>query len=157
MQRKDQRTPTRVDLDAYNAILKLTVYTMEACKPKSKEDKAGKTVENHHHVPARYSHIGEDIVREVINAGAYILEADKTYVGENIPADELRSHFRRRIELEDMALGALYRAEHMIRALHDHRPFADSTITYWVSLIVNARNLVSGLRSRDKRVSKGIG
>ena len=39
MQRKENRTPTKIELDAYNKILELTDYSMGVCKPKTYTDK----------------------------------------------------------------------------------------------------------------------
>lgn len=38
-QLEDKRTPTKVDLDAYNKILILSTYSMGVCKPKQRKDK----------------------------------------------------------------------------------------------------------------------
>lgn len=36
-QLKDKRTPTNVELECYNLILKLSTFTMSVCKPKTKK------------------------------------------------------------------------------------------------------------------------
>lgn len=61
-QRVDERTHTKDCLAVYTKTLELTKYSMEVCKPKVKKDKDGKNRESNHHVPTRYSRIGDRLV-----------------------------------------------------------------------------------------------
>ena len=144
MQLKEKRTPTNVELDAYNKLLKLTDYSMSVCKPKQKRDEKGILHDNNHHVPQRYNQIGEFIVKTLIGIGAIVLEANGYYVGNNLNREERMMNFNERIRLQRAAIAQTYRIEHCIRVLHFHKPFADSTISYWIYLLVETRkSLVS--------------
>ena len=57
---------------------------MEVCKPKVKKDKDGKNRESNHHVPTRYSRIGDRIVDTLLDIGGIILEANEIYIGNNL-------------------------------------------------------------------------
>ncbi len=139
MQRKESRTPTKIELDAYNKVLELTDYSLSVCKPKTYKDKNGNVHSDNHHVPARYVKIGEYIMTTIIDIGAMILEANEKYVGKNLNPKSRKENIEERIKLQNTAIARSYRVEHCIRMLHKHRPFADSTISYWAKLLCEAR------------------
>ena len=85
------RTPTEIDLDAYNKILELSTYSMEVCKPKTKKNKDGTTRSSNHHIQARFRKVGEDIEQNIFSIGAMTLEANELYIGKNLnKADNLK-------------------------------------------------------------------
>lgn len=139
MQLKENRTPTKIELDAYNKILKLTNYSMEVCKPKVKTDKNGIKHNDNHHVPMRYSKVGEYIIQSLVEMGALILEANDYYINKNLNQKDRKNNVEERIKLQTRAIAISYRVEHCIRTLHEHKPFADSTISYWIGLLCSAR------------------
>lgn len=139
MQLREKRTPTKVELDAYNKLLELTDYSMSVCKPKQKKDNNGVLHDNNHHVPKRYGQIGEYIVKTIIEIGATVLESNDYYVGNNLNKEERLTNYNERIKLQRKAIAKTYQVEHCIRVLHFHKPFADSTISYWIHLLVESR------------------
>lgn len=139
MQLKEKRTPTNIELDVYNKLLELTDYSMSVCKPKQKKDKNGILHDNNHHIPKRYSQVGEYIAKTLIEIGAIVLEANGYYVGNNLNKEERLMNFNERLRLQRIAIAQTYRIEHCIRVLHFHKPFADSTISYWIHLLVESR------------------
>ena len=152
---KAKRRPTRVNLEAYNKVLDLSEYTMSACKPKQKKNSDGSVSDDNHHVPMRYKFMGDDITRLVCEAGGLILEANEIYVAKNIQVEVRIRHYHRRIELQERAIGHLFRVEHMVNMLQMHRPFAESTIRYWTGLIVTARAAVIAWCNGDKESLRG--
>lgn len=155
-QRTDQRVKTKEELDVYTKCLKLTSYTMERCKPQNKKDKDGNIKENRHNIPARYAEIGKLMQQIVFEMGADILEANEIYVNANLNREDRLKNYKSRVELQNHAIRLTYRLEHMIRVMNDHRPFANNTLTYWVGLLVDVRELVIAWKDRDIRDAKGI-
>ncbi len=152
MQRKESRTPTKIELDAYNKMLELTDYSLSVCKPKTYKDKNGNVHSDNHHVPARYVKIGEYIMTTIIDIGAMILEANEKYVGKNLNPKSRKENIEERIKLQNTAIARSYRVEHCIRMLHKHRPFADSTISYWVKLLCEARKSIIAWKDSTARM-----
>lgn len=155
-QRENQRAPTRLELDAYNKILALAKYSMEVCKPKQKKDKQGNFHDSKHHIPMRYSKIGDYINTTIMEFGAEILEANELYVGGNLNAEDRKQNIDRRIRLQTNAIAKTYKTEHCIRVLHEHRPFADSTITYWIYLLVTARDSMKKWKDSDVKMRRKL-
>lgn len=151
-----KRTPTRVDLESYNKILELATYSMSVCKPKQKKDSRGVTRDSPHHVPMRYAKIGDLINTTITEIGAMILEANAIYVNSNLNAADRKANYDERIRLQTIAIALTYRVEHCIRVLHDHRPFADSTITWWMHLLVDARKSTVAWKDSDVRKRRDI-
>ena len=147
--RVDERTPTLVELDVYSKCLKLTDHTLSVCKVK--ESKA-----NNKHLIKRQMKIGHKLIDLVIEMGADILEANNIYVGNNLNLEERKKHYEERLLLQEHAKRITYRMEHMIRVLHFNRPFANSTITYWVKLLIETRTLLIKWREKDLSMFKGI-
>lgn len=144
-QRVDQRQETLVSLATYQKLLKLSQHTYNVCKVK--ENKS-----NRKHIIKRQLKTGQQLIDIVNEIGAYILEANNIYVGSNLDKEYLAYNYKRRIKLEDNAKSLTFRMEHLIRVLNFNRPFADSTITYWVKLLVETRQLLS--KWRDSEVKK---
>lgn len=144
-QRVDQRQETLVSLATYQKLLKLSQHTYNVCKVK--ENKS-----NRKHIIKRQLKTGQQLIDIVNEIGAYILEANNIYVGSNLDKEYLAYNYKRRIKLEDNAKSLTFRMEHLIRVLHFNRPFADSTITYWVKLLVETRQLLT--KWRDSEVKK---
>lgn len=140
--RKDERKPTSPELEAYSKCIKLTNHTLSVCKVK--ENKT-----NRHHLLKRQLRLGNRLVDYVIEMGAYILEANNIYVGANLNLEERIANYKKRIDLQNKAKLLTYRMEHTIRVLHTERPFADSTITYWMSLLIEDRNLIIKWKEKD--------
>ena len=154
-QRLDERVETKPNLDVYTKCLELTKYSMEVCKPKTKKDKNGKQRESNHHIPTRYTKIGEMIVGKLFDMGGIILEANERYVGSALnPADKCEN-LMFRIDLEDRAVSETYYIEHIVRTLNEHREFAESTFNYWIGQIVAVRKLLIAWRDSDKKSLKG--
>lgn len=143
-------TPLKIELDVYDVCLKLTEYSMGVCKPKVTKDKLGKNRESPHHIPTRYNHIGQDLLGILFEIGGYILEANEIYVGANLNKEERKNNYLKRIEMEKYCLSKTYTIEHYIRVLNDHKPFADSTITYWIAQVVELRNKLKKWIDSDK-------
>lgn len=143
-QRKDQRAPTSVDLEAYNQVLHLSEVTMRICKVKEKNC-------NNHHVAKRYVPIANLAMESTIQMGALILDANDLYVGSRADIDTRIRHYHKRIEMQEQALGLTYRLEHIIRILHDANNFANSTLTDWVSALVSTRDSIKAWSNSDNR------
>lgn len=94
-QRVDERVHTKDCLAVYTKALELTKYSMEVCKPKVKKDKDGKNRESNHHVPTRYSRIGDRIVDTLLDIGGIILEANEIYIGNNLKPEERIANLKR--------------------------------------------------------------
>ena len=156
MQLKDKRTPTNVELDTYNKLLELTNYSMSVCKPKQKKDKNGVLHDNNHHVPQRYCKVGEYIVNTLFDVGAIVLETNNYYIGSNLNQEERLNNFNNRIKLQTIAIAKTYRIEHCIRVLHFHKPFADSTISYWIFLLSETRKALISWKDSTVRKRTGI-
>lgn len=150
MQLKGQRTPTKVELETYNKILDLTNYSMGVCKPKVKTDKNGIKHNDNHHVPMRYSKVGEYIVKSLVEMGALILEANDYYINKNLNPQNRKENIESRIKLQTQAIAISYRVEHCIRTLHKHKPFADSTIEFWIGSLCDTRK--SMIKWKDSTV-----
>ena len=143
-QRLDEREPTLTDLDVYNKLLKLSDHTISVCKPKDKNV-------NNKHIPKRFTNIGNMLIEYVVTIGADIIEANELFVGENLNREARIANYRRRVWLQEDAKSLTFRMEHLIRTLHTHSPFADSTITYWMALLTETRSLLTKWRDRDLR------
>ena len=141
-QRTDERESTRVELDAYNKALKLSDHTLSVCKPKE-------TNVNNKHIAKRHISLGHKLEDLVVEIGADVLEANEIYVNSNLNVETRKKNLRDRIKLQNHALKQTYRMEHIIRTLHYNRPFADSTITYWMNLLVETRKLIKAWRDGD--------
>ena len=148
-QRVDQRDPTRVELDAYNKVLKLSDHVLSVCKPRE-------TKPNNHHIPKRNLVLGRTMMEIVVEMGADILDANLIYVGGNLPKDDRLRNYRERIRLQDHAKRLTYRAEHIFRILHFNTPFAESTVKYMMDLICETRDLITAWRESDLRASKQL-
>lgn len=133
--RVDERQATLPELEVYNKILKLTNHTLNVCKVK--ENKT-----NNKHLVKRQLKIGQQLIDIVIDMGADVLEANNIYVGVNLNVKDRVKNYYKRIDLQAQAKSLTYRMEHIIRVLQFDRPFADSTITYWISLLVETRQLL---------------
>lgn len=150
-QRVDQRSPTDVNLDAYNKVLNLTKVTFHICKTKDKNI-------NNHHVSKKNIPIANIAIQTVINMGSFILEANSIYVGFNANTESKINNYRKRINLQESALGLTFQLEHIIRALHDDSPFANSTLTDWIGNLVETRKSINAWLKSDKReLNKIIG
>lgn len=147
--RVDQRSPTLVELEVYNKCLKLTDHTLSVCKVK--ENKT-----NNKHIVKRQLRMGQMLVELVVQIGADIIEANNKYVGGNLNNEDRQRHYKERLLLQEHAKSLTYRMEHIIRVLHFNRPFADSTITYWITLLVDTRNLLIKWKEKDYNLLKGI-
>ena len=79
-----------------------------------------------------------------------IIQANEMFVGANLNINERIVNFQTRLRLQHEAISLSYRMEHIIRVLNDDRPFADSTLTYWVMLLVETRNLLVKWKDSDK-------
>ena len=156
-QLKNKQTPTDVDLDAYNKVLKLASYSMEVCKPKQRKDNKGNFHDSKHHIPMRYSKIGEFINTEITKLGAMVLNANSLYVKENLNIEDRKANYNERIRLQTVAIAMTFEVEHCIRVLHDHRPFADSTIRYWLYLLAEAREGMIKWKDSDVKKRKKLG
>ena len=148
-QRVDERTPTALNLDAYNKALKLSEFTFSVCKPKDKNV-------NNKHIPKRHMTIGNELKELAVEIGADILEANEIYVGSNISEEDRKINYKRRIELEEHARSCTYRMEHIMRILHFEHPFADSTITFWISLLCETRHLLTKWKDKEKATYKSL-
>ena len=148
-QRTDEREPTRVELDCYNKLLKLSDHTLSVCKPKDRNV-------NNKHIAKRHANLGHKLEDLVIEIGADILEANEIYVNSNLNVETRKKNFRDRIKLQNHALRQTYRMEHIIRTLHYNRPFADSTITYWMDLLVETRRMIKAWRDSDIKILSQI-
>lgn len=149
------RTPTEIDLDAYNKILELSTYSMEVCKPKTKKNKDGTTRSSNHHIQARFRKVGEDIEQNIFSIGAMTLEANELYIGKNLNKADRLENYNERIRLQTKAIAKTYYIEHCIRVLHKHRPFADSTLNWWTHLLVETRRSLIAWKNSDVRGRKG--
>lgn len=154
-QRKDQRAPTSVDLEAYNQVLHLSEVTMRICKVKEKKVNNRIVPEeknsNNHHIAKRYAPIANLAMEATIQIGALILDANDLYVGSRTDVDTRIRHYHKRIEMQEQALGLTYRLEHIIRFLHDTNNFANSTITDWIGALVNTRESIKAWSNSDNR------
>ena len=148
-QRVDQRKPTRVELDAYDKILKLNNHIMSVCKPRDNNP-------NNHHIPKRNAGIGKMLMEAVIEMGADVLEANRIYVGENIPVEDRLENYRERIRLQEHADRLTFRAEHILRVLHYDKPFADSTLKFALDLICEERAVLRAWKEADKKAAKSL-
>lgn len=160
----NERTPTYIELDAYNKSLKLLTYSMEVCKPKTKT-KLGRgengeeikhTYESNHHIPARYQSMGNRLLDALLDMSSAILEANEIYVGPNISKEERQENYMERIYLQKKAIGDSFYAENIVRILHEHKPFADSTIGYWIKLLVEARKSTKAWYSKTRADACGV-
>lgn len=141
-QRVDERKPTAVELDVYNKCLKLTDHTLSVCKVKDERT-------NTKHILKRQLKLGQELIDIVIDIGADILQANNIYVGGTLNLEDRIENYKYRIKIQNHAKSLTYRMEHIIRVLHFNRPFADSTITYWFSLLYETRNLLIGWKEKD--------
>lgn len=151
-QRKDERNPTRTELEAYNKVLKLSEHVKSVSKPKEPKP-------NNHHIPKRNAGLGKMMMDCVVEMGADILEANTGYyVGNNIPVEERIENYRERIKLQEHAKRLTFRLEHIFRILHYDDPFAESTTKYMMDLITETRDLLTNWRESElkevKRLSK---
>lgn len=142
-QRTDQRKPTRIDLECYQKCIKLTNHTLSVCKVKEKQT-------NNKHIVKRQLKLGQMLIDSVVEMGANIIQANEMFVGANLNINERIVNFQTRLRLQHEAISLSYRMEHIIRVLNDDRPFADSTLTYWVMLLVETRNLLVEWKDSDK-------
>lgn len=140
--RVDERQETLAELDVYNKCLKLTDHTLSVCKVK--ENKT-----NNKHIVKRQLKLGYKLIDMAVEIGANILEANNIYVGKNTSKENRIKNYYARIELQDGAKRLTYRMEHTIRVLHFNRPFAESTINYWVDLLMETRNLLIKWKEKD--------
>ena len=145
-QRTDQRNPTRVELEAYNKCLKLSEHVMSVCKPKDKNV-------NTHHIPKRNTGLGRMLMESCVEMGADILEANMIYVGNNLDAETRLRNYSERIALQDHAKRLSFRMEHIFRILHFDRPFAESTSSYMMDLLVETRDLITAWRESDLKMA----
>lgn len=127
-QLKSKQANTAVELNTYNKILDLSTYSMSVCKPKQRKDNKGVLHDDSHHVPKRYSYIGDSIMNDIAEIGAMVLEANAYYVKANLNEQDRKENYNKRIELQTVAYPKTFHIEHYIRLLNDHEPFADSTI-----------------------------
>lgn len=142
-QRTDQRKSTRIDLECYQKCIKLTNHTLSVCKVKEKQT-------NSKHIVKRQLKLGQMLIDSVVEMGANIIQANEMFVGANLNINERIVNFQTRLRLQHEAISLSYRMEHIIRVLNDDRPFADSTLTYWVMLLVETRNLLVKWKDSDK-------
>lgn len=142
-QRVDERFPTLDRLEVYNKCLRLTDHTLSVCKIKDNGNNTKK------HLIKRQIRIGQDLTDLVIQIGADILEASNIYVEENLNKEDRLKNYEKRIEIQNHAKSLTYRMEHIIRVLHFNRPFAESTIGYWIELLIETRGLLTNWRDRD--------
>ena len=142
--RVDEREPTRVNLECYNKLLKLSSHTLSVCKPKEKNT-------NNKHIPKRLVSVGHMLIDLVIDIGADIMEANDIFVGNNVDENVRNKNLRRRIELQEKAISKTYRMEHIINMLEYEFEFADSTLTYWVELLLETRNLTIKWKDSDRK------
>lgn len=149
MQRTDQRSPTRVELDCYNKVLKLSDHIMSVSKPKDKNV-------NTKHIPKRNLGLGRQLMEDAVELGADILEANEIYVGTNLDPEQRLQNYKDRIELQDHAKRLTYRIEHIFRILHFDRPFAESTSSYMMDLLCESRKLIIAWRESDMRAAKQL-
>lgn len=140
--RVDEREQTLVCFDVYQKLLNLSDFTFSVCKPKEKNV-------NNKHIPKRLISVGNMAIETVTEIGALILEANDKYVGKNIDIETRIVRYQRRIETEELTKSLTYRLEHIIRTLHKQCEFADSTITYWIGLLVDTRRLIVAWRDSD--------
>ena len=149
-QRTDQRDATKVELDCYNKILKLTDHVMSICKPKDENV-------NNHHIPKKNINIGKLLTEACVECGADILEANENfYVGKNLEIKARLANYQERINLQKHAIRLTFRMEHMIRVLHFNKPFAESTIKYFMDLLCEARALLIKWRDSEVNMSKQL-
>ena len=141
--RVDQRADTLPELEVYSKCIKLTSHTMSVCKIKEN----GST--NNKHLVKRQIKVGEMLVNIVIQIGTNILEANNKYVKENLNLKDRLQNYEKRLELQEEAKSLTYKVEHIIRVLHFDRPFADSTLTYWMELLTETRNLLVKWKQND--------
>lgn len=148
-------TETDDNLDAYTKALVLSKYTMETAKPKQKK-KNGKAYNSNKHIPMRYAELGKELTQLSVDIGSLILEANTAwYVGGNLNIADRRDNYIERIKLEKQAIAKTYRMEHIVRVLHEHKPFADSTFNYWIKLICETRKETIAWRDSEIRQLKG--
>ena len=148
-QRKDQRVPRHISLDAYQFVLKLTAYSDGVCKPKKKKDKNGVSYESNRHLAIGDAEKGKEIMRLLIKSGGIILDANKRYVASNLNRESRIENFKERIRLQTKVIGYLYRIEHIIRVIEERRPFHDDVFDYWVGMLVTARDSVIDWKNSD--------
>ena len=142
-QRVDERFPTLSKLKVYDKCLKLTDHTLNVCKIKDNGNNTKK------HLVKRQSKIGQYLIEIVIQVGADILEANNKYVEKNLNKDDQIRNYKKRLELEEHAKSLTYRMEHIIRVLHFNRPFDESTIGYWIELLMETRELLIKWKESD--------
>ena len=147
--RVDEREPTQTSLEVYDNCLKLSDHILSVCKPKEKNI-------NNKHIPKRNLGLGRMLTELVVDLGADIIEANTTYVGVNLNVEDRKKNYRKRIGLQEHAKSTTYRMEHIIRVLHFNAPFADSTITYMMQLLVETRQLLIGWKEKDMREAKSL-
>ena len=153
-----EQTPTDDNLDAYTNALKLSEYTMGACKPKQKKSKSGNLYESNKHIPMRFSELGKELMNLSIMIGALVLEANTAwYVGGNLNEVDRGNNYDERIKLEKQAIGLTCRMEHIVRVINEHRPFDDNTFTYWIHLIKKTREGIVAWRDSEISKRKGCG
>ena len=148
-QRVDERDPTRVELDAYNKVLKLNDFILSVCKPKDKNV-------NNHHIPKRNVGLGRQLMDAVVECGADILEANEIYVGKNLSPEQRLKNYEDRIELEEHARRLTYRMEHILRVLHFDKPFAESTIKMSMDLLCETRAIIIKWKESDVKMSNQL-
>lgn len=149
MQRTDQRSPTRVELDVYNKVLKLSDHVLSVSKPKDKNV-------NTKHIPKRNAGLGRQLMEACVELGADILEANEIYVGGNLNIEQRIENYKERIKLQDHAKRLTYRLEHIFMILHTDRPFAESTSGYMMNLICETRALIIAWRESDTKAVKQL-
>ena len=148
-QRVDERDPTRVELDAYNKLLKLNDHILSVCKPKEKNV-------NNHHIPKRNVGLGRMLMEAVVDCGSDILEANMIYVGSNLDEKNRLENYDNRIRIQEHAIRLTYRMEHILRVLHFDKPFAESTIKTAMDLLCETRSLLEGWKESDVKMSKKL-
>lgn len=148
-QRVDERNPTRVELEAYNKILKLSEHVLSVAKPKEPKP-------NNKHTPKRYVSVANLMMECVIDMGADILEANEIYVGSNLDVEDLKQNYIDRIKLEEHAKLLSYRLEHIFRMLHYVVEYAESTSSYMMELLIESRNVLTKWIASEKRKLKAL-
>lgn len=148
-QRKDQRSPTDVDLDAYNQALYLTKTTMRICKTKEKNV-------NNHHIKKKHIPIANIVLSDVVRIGALLLNANNKYVGPRANLETRIKNYNKRIEMQEEACGLTFEVEHIIHALHEEEPFAESTLHDWIGALVRTRDAIKSWAVSDNRELKKL-
>lgn len=148
-QRLDERCPTSIDLDCYNKLLALSDHTFSVCKPKDKNM-------NNHHVPKRLINIANRLIDTVVDIGALLLQALATPIDNNIVIEQRIRNYQDRLNMQMNAYTMTFQFEHIIRMLNSENPFADSTFTHWLKLLVETRDSIEEWYKGDYRSFKKL-